>query len=101
VDEHRIIIERREPVHVFWLLVAACIVVAFWKWFVLGIVIGAVVSYAVWRFRKNRQRINGLKTRAVQQDQWFLQGDDRGIYGEWKGDEGSGTPFAQGSGSAC
>jgi uncharacterized membrane protein len=72
------------------LLIGVALVVKFW-WLIVGIV---AVTYTVYRavravdrhaerVEAERRRLAGLVARADQQHAWVMQGDERGVYGEF------------------
>jgi hypothetical protein len=72
------------------LLVAGALALKFW--FVIVAVVGTVaavyysrraVDRHVARIGAERRRLAGLRGRAEAQHNWTLQGDDRGLYGEY------------------
>ena len=72
------------------LLVAAALVVKFWP--VIVAVVGIVCAVAWGRLaadrraehaQAQRRRLAGLAARADQQHSWIMEGDERGVYGEY------------------
>ena len=72
------------------LLFAVAVVVKYW-WLIVGIVCvivavyrvrGAVARHAE-RVEAERRRLAELAARADQQHDWVMEGDERGVYGEY------------------
>jgi hypothetical protein len=95
-NEVHVTIDRREPVHVFWVLVLVAVVIYFLKWILLGAAILGVAGLLWTLSRREYLRTEGLRTRADLQHQQVLRGDARGIYGEGEAHEGPRTPTAEG-----
>jgi hypothetical protein len=94
-DAVRIVVERREPVHIFWVAVLVVLIVAYWQWILLGCALIGVATWLVLASRAERQRIAELQARADEQHRWVFKGDERGTYGhDWKGYEGPQQPTA-------
>jgi hypothetical protein len=94
--EVRVVVDRREPVHVFWVLVLAMIVWVFLKWILLAAVLVGTALGLWLLLRRERLRVEGLSARADLQHAQTLSGDVRGIYGDWGSDEGPRTPATEG-----
>jgi hypothetical protein len=72
------------------LLIGVALVVKYW-WLIVGIVAVTYAGYRVVRavdrhaerVEAERRRLAGLVARADQQHAWVMQGDERGVYGEF------------------
>jgi hypothetical protein len=71
-------------------LIGVALVVKYW-WLIVGIVAVTYAGYRVVRavdrhaepVEAERRRLAGLVARADQQHAWVMQGDERGVYGEF------------------
>jgi hypothetical protein len=72
------------------LLIGVALVVKYW-WLIVDIVAVTYAGYRVVRavdrhaerVEAERRRLAGLVARADQQHAWVMQGDERGVYGEF------------------
>lgn len=98
-DHVTVVIEKREPVHVFWVLMLLVLIVAFWKWILFAATVFGILATVYVVMSRRKQRIEGLRSRADEQHNWVFAGDERGIYGhDWTNHEGLRTPASGGRG---
>jgi hypothetical protein len=82
-----LIIEERKDPSGWWIVLAAAIFIAFWKFIMVAVIVGVIVGYLliVRKDKSDTKRVNDawLAMKADHQNMLASMGDPAGTYGEF------------------
>lgn len=85
MNDIRVVVEQRQPVHLLGVLLALGLILAFWKYLLIATLFAASATCLYLAFRFRAQEQDRLRRAAHQQMAWDAKGDPRGLYGpDWR-----------------